>query len=249
MADSLHCQQLRIVQEARSGFEEDGPPPSYDDATGSATAKAEANELEAIAKCRERSKSIWIHFPHVELLFLFYAVQGSLAAQVAVLREDDGVLFYVAAVALVSARWDVVDLSPRNIERGRHGAGEKDLGRPPTVIGRKKRGPLCSANHRISEKTLKNGDEEWIRSAGRDPSGHKPHDVPEFNWCHGVRMVTFSRRRLLLGEALQAPADLGLSLATLPLGNDVFVHPFLFRFACPLILPGSLGQLFFHDDA
>lgn len=36
------------------------------------------------------------------LVFLLYAVQGSLAAQIEVLRHGDGVIFYVAAIALVS---------------------------------------------------------------------------------------------------------------------------------------------------
>ena len=39
----------------------------------------------------------------MELVFLLYAVQGSLTAQVAVLREgNSGTVFYAAAVALVS---------------------------------------------------------------------------------------------------------------------------------------------------
>ena len=60
-------------------------------------------DLEPVAKCREHSTSVWIHFPHVELVFLLYAVQGSLATQLEVLRNGDGVLFYVAAIALVRA--------------------------------------------------------------------------------------------------------------------------------------------------
>ena len=108
------------MTEARTGFEEDsGPPRSWGEAVESAPAcggmtepgvdpagvKGAVNvqhDLEPVAKCRERSKSIWIHFPHVELVFLLYGVQGSLAAQLAVLRHGDGVVFYVGAIALVS---------------------------------------------------------------------------------------------------------------------------------------------------
>lgn len=61
-------------------------------------------ELEPVAKCREHSKSIWIHFPHVELVFLLYAAQGSFATQLEILRHGDGVMFVVAAIALVSTK-------------------------------------------------------------------------------------------------------------------------------------------------
>ena len=71
------------------------------DPAGAGGAANGSTDLEPVAKCRERSKSVWIHFPHVELVFLLYAVQGSLAAQLAVLRHGDGVIFYVAAIALV----------------------------------------------------------------------------------------------------------------------------------------------------
>eukprot|EP00752_Nemacystus_decipiens_P006426 g5789.t1 len=122
-------QQRERLEEARTGFGEDrpppgygevaGPPPSYEEVIDAAPTHGEVAEsvmdpvaaggattgksdLEPVAKCRERSKSVWIHFPHVELVFLLYAVQGSLAAQLEVLRHGDGVVFYVAAIALVA---------------------------------------------------------------------------------------------------------------------------------------------------
>lgn len=94
-----------------------GPPPSYTEMTKAPThgemtesgmdptaAAVAANgkiDLEPVTKCRERSKSIWIHFPHVELVFLLYAVQGSLATQLGVLRHGNGAIVFVAAIALV----------------------------------------------------------------------------------------------------------------------------------------------------
>ncbi|CAN0446102.1 unnamed protein product, partial [Ectocarpus sp. 12 AP-2014] len=57
--------------------------------------------LGPVAKCRDRSKSLWIHFPHVELLFILYAFQGALAAQIDVLRNGSGALVPVAAIAMV----------------------------------------------------------------------------------------------------------------------------------------------------
>ncbi|CAB1109109.1 unnamed protein product [Ectocarpus sp. CCAP 1310/34] len=96
-----------------------GPPPSYDKvatkpdgaaddvnvgAEGTRSAGGEEagdDGLGPVAKCRDRSKSLWIHFPHVELLFILYAFQGALAAQVDVLRHGSGALVPVAAIALV----------------------------------------------------------------------------------------------------------------------------------------------------
>ena len=40
-----------------------------------------------IEHCREKSRSAWLHFPHVELVFLFFAFEGAVASQVAVIRE------------------------------------------------------------------------------------------------------------------------------------------------------------------
>ncbi|CAM9329857.1 unnamed protein product [Ectocarpus sp. 8 AP-2014] len=109
------------LAKARNDFAE--PPPSYDETTaphqshdqappsydemldvalaGVASAPEAHADLEPVEKCRERSKSIWIHFPHIELVFLLFAVQGSLAAQVEVLHNGVDGLFYVAAIALV----------------------------------------------------------------------------------------------------------------------------------------------------
>lgn len=122
------------MEEARTGFGEEEirlpPPPyygedaepswSYGETAASAPTYGESSvgparagraadgrwhELEPVAACRERSSSIWIYFPHVELVFLLYGVQGSLAVQLEVLRHGDGVVFYVAAIALVSTKY------------------------------------------------------------------------------------------------------------------------------------------------
>lgn len=38
-------------------------------------------------ECRDRSSSIWVHFPHLELVFLFFAFQGVVASQAQVIRD------------------------------------------------------------------------------------------------------------------------------------------------------------------
>lgn len=57
-----------------------------------------------LAECRDRPRSAWLYFPHVELLFLLFAFEGAVASQVAALR-DGGCpwVTYTACSALVSA--------------------------------------------------------------------------------------------------------------------------------------------------
>lgn len=56
-----------------------------------------------LAECRDRSRSAWLYFPHVELLFLLFAFEGAVASQLAALR-DGGCpwVLYMACTALVS---------------------------------------------------------------------------------------------------------------------------------------------------
>lgn len=136
------CQQRERLAEAHAGFvgegedqppsygEVTGPPPSYDDMVEPAPTDQEVTEsgmdpapvggaangttdLEPVAECRKRSQSIWIYFPHVELVYLMYAIQGSLSAQIEVLRhgEYDSAIFYVAAIALVRTNRSIVGYS------------------------------------------------------------------------------------------------------------------------------------------
>ena len=56
-----------------------------------------------LAKCRELSESAWLYFPHIELVFLFYAFDGTVAAQVSgVSNFDCPEVFYPSIIALVS---------------------------------------------------------------------------------------------------------------------------------------------------
>lgn len=49
--------------------------------------KDDENWLSPVAECREVSASVLLHFPHIELLFLFFAFQGSVAAQIGAIRH------------------------------------------------------------------------------------------------------------------------------------------------------------------
>lgn len=57
-----------------------------------------------IEVCRNRSHSVWLHFPHLELLFLFFAFEGVVAAATSVLKHSGcPAAFYPALVVLVSS--------------------------------------------------------------------------------------------------------------------------------------------------
>eukprot|EP00903_Cladosiphon_okamuranus_P021518 g19782.t1 len=90
----------------------DQSPPDYNAMVGQSTVTEDPKEKiaqstdpeddpkEQIASHRDRSQSIWLYFPHVELVFLLYSVQGSLTTQLTVLRDGDGAMFYAAAIVL-----------------------------------------------------------------------------------------------------------------------------------------------------
>eukprot|EP00903_Cladosiphon_okamuranus_P018718 g17231.t1 len=55
-----------------------------------------------ISQCREISQSPWLHFPHLELVFLIFAFEGAVTSQVSALKDtNSSKVFYVAAVTLV----------------------------------------------------------------------------------------------------------------------------------------------------
>ncbi|CBJ28116.1 hypothetical protein Esi_0092_0020 [Ectocarpus siliculosus] len=57
-----------------------------------------------ILACRRRSRSMWLHFPHLELLFLFWAFEGAVAAQLSALKNAECAhVFWLALAALVGS--------------------------------------------------------------------------------------------------------------------------------------------------
>lgn len=70
------------------------------DGDGDGYGDADSNPILA---CRRRSRSMWLHFPHFELLFLFWAFEGAVAAQVSALKDAECPrVFWLALAALVS---------------------------------------------------------------------------------------------------------------------------------------------------
>ncbi|CAM9339220.1 unnamed protein product, partial [Scytosiphon promiscuus] len=63
---------------------------------------AEYHDNHPILACRRRSRSVWLHFPHLELLFLFWAFEGAVAAQVsALMNAGCSRVFWLALTALL----------------------------------------------------------------------------------------------------------------------------------------------------
>lgn len=74
----------------------------YQDQRAKAARSRRQRASDQIAECRDMSGSVWLYFPHVELLFLFFAFQGTVAAQVAALQNVESMpLTVVASAALV----------------------------------------------------------------------------------------------------------------------------------------------------
>lgn len=70
--------------------------------------------LTPIDECRRQSKSAWLHFPHIELIFLLHAFEGAVASEASAIRQafDTGEpswVYYAAIVALVGAITGYVD--------------------------------------------------------------------------------------------------------------------------------------------
>lgn len=55
--------------------------------------------LTEIAECRTKSDSAWLHFPHVELVFLFFAFEGAVVAQLSAIRENASPAVLCLAIA------------------------------------------------------------------------------------------------------------------------------------------------------
>lgn len=60
------------------------------------------NWLSPIAECREVSASVLLHFPHIELLFLVFAFEGAMTAQIGAIRHATcPQVFCTAVIVLV----------------------------------------------------------------------------------------------------------------------------------------------------
>ena len=92
--------------------DEDAGQESTTDVEGSASATPRDGgwfSMNKVAECRKQSQSAWLHFPHIELIFLLFAFEGAVAAQLAAVRESTSpVVFFLAMAYLVSLYFEEV---------------------------------------------------------------------------------------------------------------------------------------------
>lgn len=55
----------------------------------------------ALVKCRDKSQSIWLHFPNVELSFLLHAYEGAVAVYVSTLRHSQCQIFFISSIVFL----------------------------------------------------------------------------------------------------------------------------------------------------
>lgn len=87
---------------------DDEQPPTHDtdeEARGADAASRRTRlNIEKIVECREKSRSAWLHFPHVELVFLLFAFEGAVACQVSTIRQNvSPISSFLAVATLVSS--------------------------------------------------------------------------------------------------------------------------------------------------
>lgn len=76
---------------------------SIDEEQGGLAIVHNTSRLRSVAECRDRSHSVWLHFPHVELLFLLFAFEGAMTSELSALRSGGcPPVFFTAVVVLVS---------------------------------------------------------------------------------------------------------------------------------------------------
>lgn len=98
-AVSLNAALYRV----RSERDQDDEFKSKDEEGGNISDNSYKVLVNPVAECRHYSRSAWLHFPHIELMFLFFAFEGAIVSQLSVLRDGDcPAVFFTAAIALVS---------------------------------------------------------------------------------------------------------------------------------------------------
>lgn len=92
--------------EDRDDFTDDAD--EEDGRGGLGLTRAKSGSLNLVLDCRDQSSSPWLHFPHIELVFLFFAFEGAIASEVSALRNSRCPWVTITAVTVL-----VSDLKPR----------------------------------------------------------------------------------------------------------------------------------------
>ncbi|CAB1096724.1 unnamed protein product [Ectocarpus sp. CCAP 1310/34] len=87
----------RMERQAVSPY--DGGDSKSDEEEGGPRNTRPGNSIGQVSDCRELSQSPWLHYPHLELIFLFFAFEGAVTSQMAALRSANSSTILYAAVA------------------------------------------------------------------------------------------------------------------------------------------------------
>ncbi|CAM9633445.1 unnamed protein product, partial [Sphacelaria rigidula] len=58
----------------------------------------DSGQEDPITTCRDRSQSVWLYFPHVELSFLLFAFEGAAATSVSAIRHSKCLQIFIPAI-------------------------------------------------------------------------------------------------------------------------------------------------------
>lgn len=95
-----HAESSRRPPPKNRASRDDGGQASTTDVGGAATPRDSSwFSMNKVAECREQSQSAWLHFPHIELIFLLFAFEGAVVAQVAAIRESTSPVVFILAIA------------------------------------------------------------------------------------------------------------------------------------------------------
>lgn len=73
-----------------------------DQEKGSSNEDRAVNEIvDPVIDCRDKSTSAWLHFPHVELLFLLFAFEGFVVAQIYGIQQSRCLSVQIVAVVVL----------------------------------------------------------------------------------------------------------------------------------------------------
>ncbi|CAB1104649.1 unnamed protein product [Ectocarpus sp. CCAP 1310/34] len=100
-SDTVQSHSLRGPSTPFRGSSDSGDLESNEGEGGRTNAR-QRKSMGRVLECRQLSQSPWLHYPHLELIFLFFAFEGAVTSQVSALRStSSSKLYYAALVTLV----------------------------------------------------------------------------------------------------------------------------------------------------
>ncbi|CAN0367524.1 unnamed protein product [Ectocarpus sp. 6 AP-2014] len=98
---TIQSPQLMGHQAVSSWDSTGGGDSTNEQKRGRTNARA-GSSIGQVSQCRELSQSAWLHYPHLELVFLLFAFEGAVTSQVSALRTtSSSTVFYAAVATLV----------------------------------------------------------------------------------------------------------------------------------------------------